>query len=133
VPTGKRLGAPAPPTAPRPPDVSLRHPKAPRVARVSNLRPRLCAEPAQLPVVAPQQTERVRGRALQDIRRRHFRRYPLCVACRREGRVTAATQVDHERPLWDGGEDAESNRQGLCDDCHAAKTAVEAALRGKAR
>lgn len=70
---------------------------------------------------------------MQGIRRRHFQRDPLCVKCRALGRVVAATQVDHERPLWDGGEDVEGNRQGLCDDCHDVKTSAEAALRGMMR
>jgi 5-methylcytosine-specific restriction protein A len=75
------------------------------------------------------QTQRIRGRALQGIRRRHFERHPLCVCCEEQGKVRAATQLDHQVPLWQGGQDVEANRQGLCDDCHDAKTKKEASLR----
>lgn len=52
---------------------------------------------------------------------------PLCVACEREGRVEAATQVDHKRAVrgpddpgfWDA-----SNHQGLCHHHHSVKTAT---------
>ena len=40
-----------------------------------------------------------------------------------------APELDHIEPLWRGGRDDESNFQGLCRDCHAAKTAREAAER----
>lgn len=49
---------------------------------------------------------------------------PCCVACRREGRVTEATEVDHiqrhdgnAEKFWDS-----SNLQGLCAMHHAMKT-----------
>lgn len=54
-----------------------------------------------------------------------LREHPLCVDCEREGRVTAATVVDHiephrgdERLFWQ-----ESNHQPLCERHHNAKTA----------
>ena len=56
--------------------------------------------------------------------------HPLCKHCVAEGRVTAATEVDHVVPLHQGGADDESNFQSLCNDCHKAKTAQEA--RGRA-
>lgn len=47
---------------------------------------------------------------------------PLCIYCRRSGRTTAATVVDHVRPhrgdmklFWDPG-----NWQPLCAPCHSA-------------
>jgi 5-methylcytosine-specific restriction protein A len=50
--------------------------------------------------------------------------HPLCVQCAREGRTTAATDVDHIKPhrgdqalFW-----TESNWQSLCAHCHAVKT-----------
>lgn len=50
---------------------------------------------------------------------------PLCVECKSEGRLTPATCVDHIKPhrgnmqlFWES-----SNWQGLCDQCHTAKTA----------
>ena len=50
---------------------------------------------------------------------------PLCVTCQRVGRLTAATEVDHIDPLHKGGSNSSSNLQGLCHDCHAAKTAAD--------
>lgn len=54
-------------------------------------------------------------------------REPLCRACAKRGRTTAATEVDHEIPhkgdqalFWDT-----SNWQPLCNSCHSAKTARE--------
>lgn len=61
-----------------------------------------------------------------------FARDPLCAECRRHGRVTLATQRDHVVPLAEGGKDDESNEQGLCNDCHEAKSLAEA-LRGRRR
>lgn len=71
-------------------------------------------------------TLRIRGRKLQQIRRDHFRRHPLCVECEKRGLIRAATELDHIVPLADGGPDVESNRQGLCGDCHRIKSAGEA-------
>lgn len=69
--------------------------------------------------------ERIRGRQLQAIRADHFRLHPLCVWCKRDGRTRAATQLDHIVPIFKGGADIPSNRQGLCDSCHALKTAQD--------
>jgi len=55
--------------------------------------------------------------------------HPLCVGREAQGRVSAATEVDHITPLWDGGADDESNLQSLCTACHASKTAGEAKAR----
>jgi 5-methylcytosine-specific restriction protein A len=53
--------------------------------------------------------------------------HPLCVECEREGRITAASLVDHVVPhkgnqqlFWD-----ESNWQPLCKEHHDIKTAKE--------
>jgi 5-methylcytosine-specific restriction protein A len=74
-----------------------------------------------------QQTKRIRGRHLQCIRHAHLMQYPLCVAClsKTPPRPTAATQVDHIVPLYKGGREAADNRQSLCDECHALKTAAD--------
>jgi 5-methylcytosine-specific restriction protein A len=54
-------------------------------------------------------------------------RHPLCAACRAQGRVVAATVVDHvvphrgdQRLFWDT-----SNWAPACKRCHDAKTARE--------
>lgn len=54
-----------------------------------------------------------------------FQRNPLCVMCEAEGRTTVATQRDHIKPLFEGGADSEENTQGLCDECHEAKSLQE--------
>lgn len=59
-----------------------------------------------------------------------FTREPLCRECKRNGRVSLATQRDHVKPLAEGGADDETNEQGLCDECHEAKSLAEA-LRGR--
>jgi 5-methylcytosine-specific restriction protein A len=53
--------------------------------------------------------------------------HPLCAACRDQGRLVAATVVDHVVPhrgdpklFWDGG-----NWAPACKTCHDAKTARE--------
>lgn len=54
-------------------------------------------------------------------------RHPLCVECQKQGRLTAATVVDHIIPhkgnqtlFWD-----ENNWQPLCKRCHDVKTVKE--------
>lgn len=49
----------------------------------------------------------------------------LCQPCRRIGRVTPATQVDHVKPKAKGGTDDMRNLQAICTPCHADKTAQE--------
>lgn len=71
-------------------------------------------------------TKRITGRRLQARREALFQRAPLCAECRRQGRVTPATVRDHVIPLAEGGPDDESNEQGLCEACHAVKSAAEA-------
>lgn len=64
------------------------------------------------------------GRRWQKQRAAFLQAHPLCVDCQREGRVTAATIVDHviahkgdERLFWD-----QSNWAALCASHHSAKT-----------
>jgi 5-methylcytosine-specific restriction enzyme A len=71
---------------------------------------------------------RKRGRAGQRDRAQVLAEEPLCKPCLEAGRVTASEQVDHisddvPDDLWDERE----NKQGICKDCHKAKTAREAA------
>jgi 5-methylcytosine-specific restriction enzyme A len=70
----------------------------------------------------PPKPQRTRGYALQKIRKRILGRNPLCVRCNAAGRTRLATEVDHIVPLHKGGEDSDSNRQGLCSECHVEKT-----------
>lgn len=50
-------------------------------------------------------------------------REPLCRCCAAQGRVRAATEVDHID--GDDANSADSNLQPLCRSCHSAKTARE--------
>lgn len=70
--------------------------------------------------------KRTRGSAWVKIRERILKRDKgLCQECMRNGRLTEATKVDHITPLHLGGGDNDQNLQGLCKDCHDAKTAHE--------
>lgn len=62
------------------------------------------------------------GRTRQTIRAWVLRLNPLCVRCQQQGIVRLATEVDHIIPLYRGGSESYDNRQGLCDECHKAKT-----------
>lgn len=48
-------------------------------------------------------------------------RDPICMVCQK----APSTAVDHITPKARGGDDADSNLQGICDRCHAAKTAAD--------
>ena len=51
---------------------------------------------------------------------------PLCRHCAAKGQTTAATQVDHIKPIEEGGSlKALDNLQPLCDTCHSRKTRKE--------
>lgn len=65
------------------------------------------------------------GRRWQRLRLMFLRANPLCVMCQEEGRVTAATDVDHILAKRDGGGDDWENLQALCHSCHSRKTARE--------
>jgi 5-methylcytosine-specific restriction protein A len=75
--------------------------------------------------------DRIRGRRAVERRRRWLFNHPLCVECKRHGRITIAEEVDHIVPLSEGGVDDESNLQSLCAPpprgrgCHARKSALE--------
>ena len=66
--------------------------------------------------------ERERGTTNQRTRERLLSRNPLCARCEANGRVSVATQLDHIVALANGGTNDDSNRQGLCDECHRIKT-----------
>jgi 5-methylcytosine-specific restriction protein A len=72
-------------------------------------------------------TQRGYGYKWQKYRLLFLKSNPLCVHCQAEGRVKAATDVDHIIPhrgdmklFWD-----ESNYQSLCHSHHSEKTASE--------
>ncbi|WIX32516.1 HNH endonuclease signature motif containing protein [Salinicola sp. JS01] len=61
---------------------------------------------------------RIRDRILQRDRY-------LCQPCKRQGRITPATEVDHIVNREAGGTDADTNLEAICSACHKAKTARE--------
>ncbi len=52
--------------------------------------------------------------------------------CKAQGLIKLATQRDHIVPLAEGGSDTADNEQGLCVECHEAKSLAER-LRAQAR
>ena len=68
---------------------------------------------------------RLRGRKAVERRKRWLRENPLCVHCQAQGRVRAATELDHIVPLSRGGAEDESNLAGLCHQCHELKSLAE--------
>lgn len=66
---------------------------------------------------------RIRGWKLQKIRDRILLRDEY--TCQRCGCVSVNLEVDHIIPLHLGGADSDENRQSLCHDCHAIKSAEE--------
>jgi len=96
---------------------------------LSTLKPRLAtANTSRVGIMQPgswrtdkqTSTQRGYGYAWQKARAGHLRSHPLCVYCEREGRVTAATIVDHKVPhrgnqtlFWD-----QTNWQSMCKPHH---------------
>jgi 5-methylcytosine-specific restriction enzyme A len=72
----------------------------------------------------PSAAKRMYGREWRKRRAEYLRENPLCVECKKEGIIRAATVVDHIIPhrgdpvlFWD-----ESNWQALDATCHNSKT-----------
>ena len=61
----------------------------------------------------------------QRLRKLVLHSEPLCRECKRPGRHTPATEVDHIVPLAAGGTNDFENLQPLCHECHSRKTATE--------
>ncbi|WCB45049.1 HNH endonuclease [Nitratidesulfovibrio vulgaris] len=71
------------------------------------------------------------GSAWRALRAQVLREEPLCRACAAQGRITAATDVDHIVSRAQGGTDDRANLQPLCHACHSRKTAQQdGGLRG---
>jgi 5-methylcytosine-specific restriction protein A len=82
---------------------------------------------AELERQRPSAARRGYGSRWRRARQAFLKRNPLCVACRAEGQLEAATVVDHVVPhrgdtrlFWD-----RANWQSMCKSCHDAKTARE--------
>ena len=64
--------------------------------------------------------------AWKKLRRLRLMREPLCRHCMARGRVVAATQVDHVKPISQGGPPMDiDNTQSLCISCHSIKTSSD--------
>ena len=69
----------------------------------------------------------------EKVRAAYLALNPLCVNCLRRGLTVAAAHVDHIKPRKDGGAVADfRNLQGLCVECHKAKSRWEGG-RGRGR
>ena len=55
------------------------------------------------------------------------RDFGLCQPCKRKGRVTPFSAVDHIKPKASGGTDDHDNLECVCTPCHEAKSLAEAA------
>lgn len=105
-------------------------------------RPPLRTMPARVkPAVSPftlrpallhDEQQRDRSRAYERLRLSVLREACYlcqCFECTSTGRVRPASHVDHVVPLWAGGTNERYNLQALNPDCHARKSAQEAANR----
>lgn len=70
-------------------------------------------------------TERGYGASWRKLRAHVMQGEPLCRICKADGRITAATEVDHITPKSRGGTDDPTNLQPLCHACHRAKTIAD--------
>lgn len=100
------------------------------MSRLKSLKPSVQAQPSRLATVNPESWRTAKGTAAQRgygykwqvARAAWLEAHPLCVYCQREGRVTAATVVDHSTPhrgdmkiFWD-----RSQWVSLCTHCHSS-------------
>ena len=100
---------------------------------VTMLKPRIATYSTARQAQHTAATTRTRGSRWMTIRARVMTRdCGLCQACKRAGRLTLATQVDHIKPHHLGGGDDLSNLQALCLDCHGSKSLHEAGARAGA-
>ena len=68
---------------------------------------------------------RLNGWTRKEQRAQYLRAHPLCETCQAAGRVAEAVELDHRRPLSQGGTHDWDNLAGLCKSCHADKTRRE--------
>lgn len=81
-----------------------------------------------------QQSDQHRGSAAErgydhhwtKLRNAFIKVNPLCAHCLIQDRVTLAAEIDHIRPLAQGGARLDpDNLQALCRSCHSLKTATD--------
>lgn len=66
--------------------------------------------------------ERIRGRKLQEQRKRIWLANPLCAHCKRITVYPSGFELDHKVALMNGGTNDDSNMQVLHPGCHVSKT-----------
>ena len=62
------------------------------------------------------------GYRWKKIRAAFLQAHPLCEECKKDGRLTLATEVHHILPLGHGGTNREDNLMALCKPCHSRIT-----------
>ena len=68
-------------------------------------------------------SERIRGRKWMAIRSRIMARdCNLCQSCKKQGKLTLATEIDHIKALANGGSNDDDNLVAICASCHETKT-----------
>ena len=107
------------------------------MARLKTLQPRVATQKTGIKVInsdswratKTSSNDRGYGYKWQQARLQHLQQQPLCVYCEREGRITAASVVDHRIPhkgdmnlFWD-----RANWMSLCAHCHNTTKAREEA------
>jgi len=98
------------------------------VGRLTTLKPRIAVGVTQR--VQAHQVERDRSSRFKRARYAYLSANPVCVYCQAQGRLSAATILEHRTPLWAGGSMwDEVNWAASCEPCANAKTAREAAER----
>jgi 5-methylcytosine-specific restriction protein A len=88
-----------------------------------------CAQhrpPAVIEMPRRSSAQRGYGFRWQQAAKAFLRQHPICRSCQGQGRLNAATEVDHIQPhrgdqelFWN-----QANWQALCKACHAKKTVI---------
>jgi 5-methylcytosine-specific restriction protein A len=97
--------------------------RCPKLARAGNSR---CPDHAREYERA--RPSRLRGRRLQELRRRVFAEQPVCAICaatRPWHLQGMSVELDHIVPVSQGGTDERSNVRGICAEHHREKSASE--------
>ena len=67
----------------------------------------------------------------RKLRQNYLIEHPFCTECRKYGKLTKATVVDHVVPIRQGGSALdENNLQALCASCHGSKSIREGSRYG---
>jgi 5-methylcytosine-specific restriction protein A len=91
---------------------------------------RMFGDGARGPKPDPARAPKRQDRRWQRTQAEQLQREPYCRLCRAKGKQVRAEEVDHIRPLADGGSFSDlSNLQSLCRPCHYEKTERENAAR----